>query len=152
MVQICHTYFLKQSLFETSEALQKPKEKKKIEKTLFHWYSWNSEVETTRNSLIGWRHRTSTRHYVNLQSTKVSLGGIDFPTENLSTFASLSWKFNNLYYHKKAMFEFTILYWFRLMLWQWTYKHPLYCAKKSFLNTYACPFVIQGVSFGYDLK
>ena len=59
MVQIFHTQFLKQSMFEASEALQKPEGPKKIKTTLFHWYSWNSEVETTWNSLICWRHRTS---------------------------------------------------------------------------------------------
>ena len=47
-------------MFEASEALQKPEGTKKLKTTLFHWYSWNSEVETTWNSLICWRHRTST--------------------------------------------------------------------------------------------
>ena len=32
---------------------------KKIKTTLFHQYSWNSEVETTCVSLIGWPHKTS---------------------------------------------------------------------------------------------
>ena len=37
LVQIFHTYFLKQSLFKASEALQKPEgTKKKIKTTLFH--------------------------------------------------------------------------------------------------------------------
>ena len=29
---------------------------------LFHQYSWNSVVETTWKSLIGWRHRTSSNY------------------------------------------------------------------------------------------
>ena len=32
---------------------------KKIKSTSFHQYSWNSEVETTWISLIGWQHKTS---------------------------------------------------------------------------------------------
>ena len=32
---------------------------KKIKSTSFHQYSWNSEVETTWISLIGWHHKTS---------------------------------------------------------------------------------------------
>ena len=36
LVQIFHTQFLKQSMFEASEALQKPEEPKKIKTTLFH--------------------------------------------------------------------------------------------------------------------
>ena len=32
---------------------------KEIKSTLFHQYSWNSEVETTWISLIGWHHKTS---------------------------------------------------------------------------------------------
>ena len=59
LIQIFHTQFSKQSMFEASETLQKPKGTKKIKTTLFHWYSWNSELETTWNSWIGWRHRTS---------------------------------------------------------------------------------------------
>ena len=31
---------------------------KKIKSTLFHQYSWNSEVETMWISLIGWHHKT----------------------------------------------------------------------------------------------
>ena len=37
----------------------KPRGQKKIKSTLFHQYSWNSEVETTWISLIGWPHKTS---------------------------------------------------------------------------------------------
>ena len=36
-----------------------PKGQKKNKSMLFHWYSWNSEVETTSKSLIRWRHKTS---------------------------------------------------------------------------------------------
>ena len=32
---------------------------KKVKSRSIHQYSWNSEVETTWNGLIGWRHRTS---------------------------------------------------------------------------------------------
>ena len=35
---------------------------KKIKSMSFHQYSWNSEVETTWISLIGWHHKTSTVH------------------------------------------------------------------------------------------
>ena len=37
---------------------------KKLKSMSFHQYSWNSEVETTRISLIGWHHKTSTNHCV----------------------------------------------------------------------------------------
>ena len=50
-------------MFEASEALQKPEGTKKIKTTLFHWYSWNSKVETTWKSLICWRHRTSNTYW-----------------------------------------------------------------------------------------
>ena len=46
-------------MFEASEALQKMEGMKKIKSMLFHQYSWNSEVETTWISLIGWHHKTS---------------------------------------------------------------------------------------------
>ena len=35
---------------------------KKIKSMSFHQYSWNSEVETTWISLIGWHHKTSTKY------------------------------------------------------------------------------------------
>ena len=48
-------------MFEASEALQKMEDMKK--KSLsFHQYSWNSEVETTWISLIGWHHKTSSTY------------------------------------------------------------------------------------------
>ena len=56
-------------MFEASEALQKMEGMKKIKSTSFHQYSWNSEVETTWISLIGWHHKTSTTylpHLVNI--------------------------------------------------------------------------------------
>ena len=36
---------------------------KKIKSTSFHQYSWNSEVETTWISLIGWYHKTSSVYW-----------------------------------------------------------------------------------------
>ena len=48
----------------TSEALHKTEGTKKIKTTLFHQYLWNSKVETTWISLIGWPHKTSTIQYV----------------------------------------------------------------------------------------
>ena len=35
---------------------------KKLKSMSFHQYSWNSEVETTWISLIGWHHKTSSKH------------------------------------------------------------------------------------------
>ena len=35
---------------------------KKMKSMSFHQYSWNSEVETTWISLIGWHHKTSSRY------------------------------------------------------------------------------------------
>ena len=35
---------------------------KKIKSMSFHQYSWNSEVETTWISMIGWHHKTSTKY------------------------------------------------------------------------------------------
>ena len=49
-------------MFEASEALQKMEGMKKIKSTSFHQYSWNSEVETTWISLIGWHHKTSSTY------------------------------------------------------------------------------------------
>ena len=40
---------------------------KKIKSTSFHQYSWNSEVETTWISLIGWHHKTSST-YVGIET------------------------------------------------------------------------------------
>jgi hypothetical protein len=40
-------------MFEASEALQKTEGTKKIKTTMFHQYSYNTEVETTWISLIG---------------------------------------------------------------------------------------------------
>ena len=37
---------------------------KKIKSMSFHQYSWNSEVETTWISLIGWHHKTSNTYLV----------------------------------------------------------------------------------------
>ena len=51
-------------MFEASEALQKMEGMKKIKSTSFHQYSWNSEVETTWISLIGWHHKTSSTYIV----------------------------------------------------------------------------------------
>ena len=51
-------------MFEASEALQKMEGMKKIKSTSFHQYSWNSEVETTWISLIGWHHKTSNVFYL----------------------------------------------------------------------------------------
>ena len=38
---------------------------KKIKSTSFHPYSWNSEVETTWISSVGWHHKTSTMYCAN---------------------------------------------------------------------------------------
>ena len=38
--------------------------RKKIKSTSFNQYSWNSKVETTWISLIGWHHKTSSVEYV----------------------------------------------------------------------------------------
>ena len=46
-------------MFEASEALQKMDGMEKMKSMSFHPYSWNSEVETTWISLIGWHHKTS---------------------------------------------------------------------------------------------
>ena len=64
-------------MFEASEAPQKPEGTKKIKTILFHWYSWNSVVETTLKSLIGWLHRTSNEYVFPFSSseTLISLSG-----------------------------------------------------------------------------
>ena len=54
---------MKESIFEASEALQKMEGMKKTKSTSFHHYSWNSEVETTWISLIGWHHKTSIQYW-----------------------------------------------------------------------------------------
>ena len=46
---------------------------KKIKSISFHQYSWNSEVETTWISLIGWHHKTSNTYF-----RKNLLPNIDF--------------------------------------------------------------------------
>ena len=55
-----------QSMFKTSEALHKVEGTKKIKTMSFHQYSWNSEVETTWISLIGWSQKTSNKYSVDL--------------------------------------------------------------------------------------
>ena len=49
-------------MFKASEALHKTKGTNKIQTISFHQYSWNSEVETSWISLIGWPHRTSSKY------------------------------------------------------------------------------------------
>ena len=66
LIQNFHTQVLKQSMFETSEALQQAEGRKKYKSTSFHQYSWNSEVETTWISLIGWHHKISNM-YLHIQ-------------------------------------------------------------------------------------
>ena len=41
---------------------------KKIKSTSFHQYSWNSEVQTTWISLIGWHHKTSNEYVLIMMS------------------------------------------------------------------------------------
>ena len=73
-------------MFEASEALQKMEGMKKIKSTSFHQYSWNSEVETTWISLIGWHHKTSNKYVANVQ--------IELLIEKLAIFAK---KFDSFY-------------------------------------------------------
>ena len=61
LVENFHTQFLKQWMFEASEALHKVEDTKK--KMSFHQYSWNSEVETSWISLIGWPYYLSFTYY-----------------------------------------------------------------------------------------
>ena len=49
---------------------------KKIKSTSFHQYSWNSEVETTWISLIGWHHKTSTEQDATVDDNLRLLGWI----------------------------------------------------------------------------
>ena len=72
--------FLKQSMFEASEALQKPSGIKKLRSMLFHQYSWNSEVETTWISLICWAHRTSSMYWI-YKVTYLQLSNLFLSTE-----------------------------------------------------------------------
>ena len=54
--------FLKQSTLKAFEALHKVD--KKIKTTSFDQYSWNSKVEKTWISLIGWPHKTSNLQFL----------------------------------------------------------------------------------------
>ena len=64
-------------MFEAPEAPQKMEGMKKIKSMSFHHFSWNSEVETTWISLIGWHHKTSNTYlnsiYNLIQMTSVTL-------------------------------------------------------------------------------
>ena len=48
---------------------------KKIKSTSFHQYSWNSEVETTWISLIGWHHKTCAMYHVPWSVNNVAIAG-----------------------------------------------------------------------------
>ena len=50
---------MKQSIFEVSEDLKQWEGKILKKRGSFHWFSGNSELETTWISLIGWPHKTS---------------------------------------------------------------------------------------------
>ena len=52
---------------------------KKIKPTLFHQYSWNSEVETTWISLIDWPHKTSTQQSWPFQKQNQQTSNLCFP-------------------------------------------------------------------------
>ena len=55
---------------------------KKIKSMSFHQYSWNSEVETTWISLIGWHHKTSTT-YIPASLSYIKFGRLLFSFEVL---------------------------------------------------------------------
>ena len=67
---------------------------KKIKTMLFHQYSWNSEVETTWISLIGWPYKTSNLYPNWYSTTEVML--VNTPVSkktNLSCTISEFWRF-----------------------------------------------------------
>ena len=116
---------LKQPIFEASVVLQKIKGTKKIKKTSFHQYSWNSEVETTWISLIGWPHKTSTRYYLN--DLNITLASI-FHLSNLSSSRAL-WD----------IFSWVVTYWYHRfiqieMLWKFTGQCIVSSKPFSFIN------------------
>ena len=87
MDQTFHTLFFKQSMFDASEALQKPVDTKKLKS--IHQYSWNSEVETTWISLLFWPHRTSNTYAVsNFHKFKPPITFESLHTGNLIAIAS----------------------------------------------------------------
>ena len=53
--KVLMTYFM----FVLPRPRNKSRGQKKIKSRSFHQYSWNSEVDTTWISLIGWPHKTS---------------------------------------------------------------------------------------------
>ena len=59
-------------MFEAFEALHKTLGIKKLKSRSFHQYSWNTEVETTWISLIGWAHKTSSI-YLLISNKKMDL-------------------------------------------------------------------------------
>ena len=75
---------------------------KKIKSTSFHQYLWNSEVETTWISLIGWHHKTSTIVLLlSLLSPLPYSFSVDDPM-NFSQFGHKRGFFQNIFYYITA--------------------------------------------------
>ena len=60
--KICILNFWRSQCLRLLRPCRKWRGWKKIKSTSFHQYSWNSEVETTWISLIGWHHKTSSTY------------------------------------------------------------------------------------------
>ena len=60
-------------MFEASESLQNMEGMKKIKSMSFYQYSWNSEVESTWISLIGWHHKISSAYSFMLKYSKITV-------------------------------------------------------------------------------
>ena len=127
-------------MFEASEALQKMEGMKKIKSMSFHQYSWNSEVEATWISLIGWHHKTSSTYSTNneqLQWPKSSL----FPSLTVLSKNSYHLKLYLSFYVSGHLWQFigyqslahrgrfwdvwcksrwnTVLWWVAIFIWEW---------------------------------
>ena len=102
LVKNFHTQFLKQSMFEASEALHKVDG---IKTTSFHQYSWNSEVETTWIRLIGWPHKTSSKYYVFIVLSSLRVSILPFFLLRIRWI----WKYSSL-----SLYSYVFLRWIRL--------------------------------------
>ena len=105
---------------------------KKIKSMSFHQYSWNSEVETTWISLIGWYHNTSSTYSPNLDFL------FQYQKTNSSMTLQVVQKLDNFYYFldmlSKALFSWISINLIQnplIVSWKSTWLGPMLNSKWS---------------------
>ena len=91
---------------------------KKIKSTSFHQYSWNSEVETTWISLIGWHHKTSILYPMN----------ICFVASEFILLQKNSWTL-----FTKEFFPINVFQWYTTMFWLVMFNIDIF-SRKCFIT------------------